>query len=101
VDDRHQIAQPLSLGLRKRQRLDVGGDAFLAARDPEQPRIKVRLPVPSQLEFDEGRVESLTVRLLGVRQGSVHVENQRLQPFHRGISHRLREQVSIRRMREL
>jgi hypothetical protein len=55
------------------------------------------VPLPAELELEEREVERLAVRLFGIRQGSIHVENQRFEPFHREISHCLRKQTYITR----
>jgi hypothetical protein len=55
------------------------GKALLAAGHRQQFGIEFDIPVPSQAELPESRIEGLAMCLLGVRQRAVDVKYHRLQ----------------------
>jgi hypothetical protein len=59
--------------------LPVVLDALLAARDAEQFGVERLVPVPVHAQFGERLVERGTVRVLGVGQRAIDIENQGLQ----------------------
>jgi hypothetical protein len=92
MDDAHvigglglvQCRDPLERGASLRglqgEAVDVGGDAFLAARGAEQLGVLRLGPIPIQAVFSKRLVERAPVRFLGVRQGPIDVQEQGLEP---------------------
>lgn len=58
-------------------------DALFAARDTQQPSIKIDCPVPVQPGIAEGSVEGNPVTVpFGIGQGPIDIKNQRLWSAH-------------------
>ena len=56
--------------------VDEVADALLAARDLEQAGVERAIPRPGEAGLGEGLVERPAVRLLGLREGAVDVEDE-------------------------
>src|SRR4051812_30972221 len=82
MDQWRELAQPRALSQRHCERTDVVVDALLAAGDLEQLAIDGPGPFPFQMEAQERIVERLAVRLLGVGERSIDVEDQGIE-IHR------------------
>ena len=82
----------------KRQAVDVRGDAFLAARGPQQLGVLRLAPVPIEALACERFVKSAPMRLLGIGKRTIDVENQRLELHanQRRIGHARVPQTLIR-----
>ena len=57
-------------------RLDEVADALLAARDLEQAGVERAVPRPGEPGLGEGLVERPAVRLLGLGEGAVDIEDE-------------------------
>jgi len=78
VDERHHGLEPGRLLRFQLQPIDIDADALLAARGAQQFGILLPAPIPGQRVFQERGVESLAVGLLGIGDGAVDIEYQRL-----------------------
>src|SRR3954471_23931305 len=55
----------------------MGADPFLAAGDPQQALVDRLVPSPVETVAGEGMAEGLSVKLLGLGQRAVDIEDQR------------------------
>ncbi len=63
----------------ERKRVQMAGDPLLAAGDPQQFPVTLGRPAPVEPECAECLIEGTPMHVLGVRQRTVDIENQRFQ----------------------
>ena len=82
MDSGDEPAQPGLFGRREIDDIDVARDAIRTARNLQQVFIELPIPIPTEAEIEKRLVERLTMKLLGVDEGAVHVKEQGLELHH-------------------